>query len=86
MKIVSKEIDIITVFEKSGYIKPIKFRLEDEDSTKVIKVDKVLDCVSSNFAGENLLIYKCQSLIGDSIKLFEIKYEKRTCKWYLYKI
>lgn len=87
LKIVSKEIDIITLFDKGGNIKPIKFKLEDENgNTKVIKVDNILDSVSSNFAGESIIIYKCQSYIDNCIKRFEIKYEKRTCKWYLYKI
>jgi len=86
MKLISKEIDIVTVFDKNGKIQPIKFKFEDKDSTKVIKVDKVIDLVDCKFAGDSFIVYKCQSCINNIIKPFELKFERRTCKWYLYKI
>lgn len=82
MKLLAKEIEIITVFDKYGNIKPVRFRTDDN----VIKIDRVNDIAESKFAGENALIYKCQSFIKDSEKLFELKFDKRTCKWYLYKM
>ena len=86
LKIVSIPIEIVTVFGIEGSIKPIRFRYSEEDTYKVIKIDKIIDESESNFAGEPLIIYKCQSVISNCSRLFELKYEKRTCKWYLYKI
>ena len=37
-------------------------------------------------AGNNKLVFTCRSLINDTEKSFEIKYEIATCKWVLYKI
>ena len=37
-------------------------------------------------AGNEMLVFKCQSLIDGVLKMFEIKYELRTCKWILFKI
>lgn len=41
MKIVAKEIDIITVFDKKGNINPIRLKFDESDSSRVIKIDKV---------------------------------------------
>ena len=47
---------------------------------KVICVDK------EKLAGNNILAFKCQSVINGDDKLFEIKYELGTCRWILFKI
>jgi hypothetical protein len=33
-----------------------------------------------------MVVYGCQGQVGGQIRRFELKYEIRTCKWYLYKI
>jgi hypothetical protein len=53
---------------------------------QVIKIDKVIVKDTEKLAGNNMLVYKCQSTIDNVIKLFEIKYEIATCKWILFKI
>ena len=87
MKILALPIEMISYTDNKGNIKPIRFRLQlDNELMQVIKIDKVIVKDTEKFAGNIMIVYKCQSLINDDIKLFEIKYELATCKWILYKI
>ena len=87
MKVLALPIEIISYTDNKGYIKPIRFRMQiDDEPVEVIKIDKVIVRDTERFAGNVMLVYKCQSLIDDVMKLFEIKYELETCKWILYKI
>ena len=82
MKVISKEIEVIAYFDTDGSIKPIKFRIEEADTYKVIKIEKVI----STQWEDKLLIFKCNSTIGDREIMFEIKYDIENFTWLLWKI
>ena len=82
MKIVSKQIDIVAYFDIDGSIKPLKFRLEEDDTYKVIKIEKVI----STQLEDKMLIFKCSTTIGEREKVFEIKYDIENFTWALWKI
>lgn len=87
MRIIAKPIEVVSYTNDRGDIRPLRFRLQMEDETiKVIKVDKVIVKETEKLAGNIMLVFKCQSLIDDVMKLFEIKYDLKTCRWMLYKI
>jgi hypothetical protein len=87
MKIVAQPIEVVSYTDNKGSIRPIRFRMQvDDEPMQVIKVDKVIVKDTEKFAGNIMLVYKCQSLIDNDMKQFEIKYEISTCKWMLYKI
>lgn len=87
MKILAKPIEVISYTDSKGDVRPLRFKLQMEDETiKVIKVDKVIVKETEKLAGNHMIVFKCQSLIDDVQKQFEIKYELNTCKWILYKI
>ena len=87
MKIVAKPIEVISYTDNKGELRPLRFRLEMEDETvKVIKIDKVIGKETEKLAGNYMMVFKCQSLIDNVVRLFEIKYELQTCKWVLFKI
>jgi len=87
MKVVAMPIEMISYTNKSGDIKPLRFRIEGEDNTgKVVKIDNVIIRELEKLAGNPMLLFRCQSLIDDIEKQFELKYDLRTCKWMLYKI
>lgn len=87
MKVLMKPIEMIAWFTNEGYPVPLRYRLIDEDmSNKVIKVNKVLFKEEEKIAGNRMILYRCESVINDTQKLFELKYEISTCKWFLYKI
>ncbi|MCB2290593.1 hypothetical protein LGK97_12525 [Clostridium sp. CS001] len=87
MKIVAKSIEVVSYTDDKGDIRPLRFRIQNEDqTTKVVKIDKVITKETEKLAGNYMLVFKCQSLIDNIQRLFEIKYELQTCKWMLFKI
>jgi hypothetical protein len=78
---------MISYTNEKGEIRPLRFRLQiGDEPLKVIKIDKVIFKQLEKFAGNPMMLYRCQTTEGDIEKLFEIKYELNTCKWILYKI
>ena len=87
MKILAKYIDMLSWGDQNGNLHPIRFRYSAEDERNVvIKVDKVIQITKENIAGNNMLVFRCQSIICVINKLFELKYEISNCKWILFKI
>ena len=87
MKVVAKPIEVFSMTDIKGNIIPLKLRIEQEDEAiQVIKIDRIINRTTEKLAGNNKLVFTCRSLINDTEKSFEIKYEIATCKWVLYKI
>lgn len=87
MKVLAQPIEMISYTNDRGEIRPIRFRIQTEDGTvKVIKIDKVMVKEIEKLAGNQMIVFNCQSVINNDIRRFEIKYELKTCKWILFKI
>lgn len=87
MKILAKYVDMLSWGDKNGNLHPIRFRYSAEDEENVvIKVAKVIQVTNEKLAGNNMLVFRCQSIIGGINKVFELKYELSTCKWILFKL
>ena len=87
MKIVAKPIEMVAWTDTIGNISPVRFEITNEDeSNSVIKIDKVICVDKEKLAGNNMLVFKCQSVIRNIEKRYELKYELSTCKWILFKI
>lgn len=87
MKVVAKPIEVISVMDTKGNITPLRLRIErDDESLQVIKVDKVITRTKERFAGNQMIVFACQSLVENIEKRYELKYELDTCRWILYKI
>lgn len=87
MKVIAKQIEMVAWTDINGKINPVQFKIANADeSISVIKIDKVLTIEKERLAGNNMLIYKCQSVIKGSERLYEIKYSFDTCKWMLWKL
>jgi len=87
MKILAAPIDMVCWFEKTGMPHPVRFKLLTEDESEVvIKIDKVMFIDKEKIAGNEMMIFKCRSIVQGIQKIFELKYELRTCKWILWKM
>lgn len=87
MKVIAQPIEVISYTDNKGNIRPLRFRVQGEgEPLRVIKIDKIILKEMEKLAGNPMLIFKCQSLINNMIRPFEIKYDLKTCKWMLYKI
>lgn len=87
MKVLMKPIEMIAWFSKDKYPIPLRYRIVDENmENKVIKVDKILFKEEEKIAGNRMILYRCESIIENTQRIFELKYEISTCKWFLFKI
>lgn len=87
MKVVAKPIEMVSYTKLNGEINSISFRMQLEDeSVKVIKVDRVITKENEKLAGNNMIVFKCKSIIDGLQRLFEIRYELSTCRWLLFKM
>jgi hypothetical protein len=87
MKVLAMPIEMVCWFEKTGKPHPVRFKvIKEDESETVIKIDKVLSVDKEKLAGNPMLVFKCQSVINNAARLFELKYELGTCKWMLFKM
>ncbi|GKU23282.1 hypothetical protein CFB3_15050 [Clostridium folliculivorans] len=84
MKIVAKSIEMVAWFDINGKPHPVRFKVSEGENC-VIKIDRVIKLYKERIAGNDMLIFVCQSLIASNERLYEIKYEMCTCKWMLFK-
>jgi hypothetical protein len=78
---------MIAWFTKDGVPNPVRFRIEKENELlRVIKIDKIINKEIEKLAGNNTIVFKCQSTINEIDTTYEIKYELNTCRWILFKI
>ncbi|WP_291579889.1 hypothetical protein [Clostridium sp. UBA6640] len=85
MKVVAQPIDMVAWFDSDGEIHPVKFRVVNE-TTEVVKINKVIYREKEKLAGNLMIIFRCQSNINNREKIYEIKYDLNSCKWILFKI
>lgn len=87
MKIVAAPIDAVVYFRGKQKPMPYKFKYESADSIiREVKVDQVIQVEERKLAGIKTFIYSCQSLMGNEMKRYELKYIVAECRWELYKI
>lgn len=85
MKVVSKSIDVIAFFEKDGGVKPLRFRISEDEEEKVIKINRVVNREIEKLAGNVMEKFVCIASVNGLERIFEIKYELLTKKWILFK-
>lgn len=87
MKIVAKPVDMVVWCSRDGVLHPVKFRVDDNrEFLYVVKVDKIINRHLEKTAGNDMMVFTCQSVINNIERLYQIKYELKSCKWILYKI
>lgn len=84
MKVLMKPIEMIASFNIEGKLRPARYRLVEENV--VIKIDRIDYIEEEKLAGNKMYIYRCTSIVGGAEKVYELKYEIGTCKWFLYKM
>jgi len=81
-----KPIEMIAWFTTDKKPIPLRYRIMDENNTfKVIKVDRILFAEEEKLAGNRMILYRCESKINNLNRVYELKYEVDSCKWFLYK-
>ncbi|WP_040411942.1 hypothetical protein [Desulfosporosinus sp. OT] len=60
----------------------IHLKLNDKE----LKIEQVVSVTEEKLAGNRMLVFRCQSEIKGELRPFEIKYELRKRKWFLWKM
>ncbi|MDP4183302.1 MAG: hypothetical protein Q8942_19705 [Bacillota bacterium] len=87
MKVLMKPIELIAWFTKDGAPNPLKYKIQGENGENItVNIEKIILRQEEKLAGNRMFIYRCQSTINCVERIFELKYELNTCKWFLYKM
>lgn len=82
-----KPIKMIAWFNEDGVPTPVRYNMQlDDQSSLTIKIDKIVQKREEKLAGNRMLVFTCQSIINNIEKLYELKYELSSCKWFLFKM
>lgn len=85
MQTVMKPVDMIAVCS-NGVLTPYRFRMQGSEAEIVVNILEIKSRQEEKLAGNRMFIYLCKGIIEDVERLFELKYEINTCRWFLFRI
>lgn len=79
-----RPVDVICVCSADGDIRPLRFRMEDEEH-RLLKIDieEVISARDVQFVGIEARIFLCRATVGQKKWLFELRYTIRSHNWCL---
>ena len=86
MQILMKPVDMVAWFTREGIPHPVRYKIEDNEETQIVKIEHIVFRSEEKLAGNKMLLFRCQGIINNTLKEFELKYELQTCKWFLWKM
>lgn len=79
-------IDVICVCSADGEIKPLRFRMEDEEHQLLrVDIDEVISIRRIQYVGIEAFVFLCRATVRGKRWLFELKYTIRSHSWCLFK-
>ena len=85
MKLLNKQIDMISWTSKEGIVTPVRFRMEESGETVVVKVTRVLRIDKTLMGGAPTLCFRCTSVLPGTERIYELTYHSATQQWLLKK-
>lgn len=87
MKVCNLPVDVLAYFTKTGVPSPFRFRLElNKDENITIRKVDVKRINDTRIQGEKIFKYTCQNIIKGKLRVYELRYNTKTCIWHLFKI
>ena len=82
MKQKSCPIDMICVCSANGDIRPLRFRMENEEHQLLrVDIDEVISSKPIQYVGIEARIFLCRATVEDRQWLFELRYTIRSHCW-----
>ncbi len=79
-----RPVDVISVCSADGQIRPLRFRMEDEEHQLLrIDIDEIINCRQIQYVGIEAQVFLCKATVKGKQWLFELKYTIRTHCWCL---
>ena len=85
MKLLNKQIDMISWTSKEGVVTPVRFRMEEDGKSIVIRIGRILQTKKNMFGGTPTLSFRCASEICGQERIYEVTYNSGSQKWLLKK-
>lgn len=77
-------VDVICVCSADGDIRPLRFRMEDEDHRLLrVDIDEVITSKPIQYVGIEAKIFLCTAIVEEKKWLFELRYMIRSHSWCL---
>lgn len=77
MKVINQPCETVCFFDKDGIIKLQRIRITDNDEElQVIIITESFKKYEGKVEGIECIIYSCQGSLENSIKVFELKFNK----------
>lgn len=87
MKTLAQPIEMISWTEADGKLHPVRFKISSHNGEKIVyKIQRVYTCESEKMAGNKIYRFTCEIVVGDTLRVCEIRYELDSCKWVLFKL
>ena len=81
-----KTVEAIAHFDEEGKPTPYRIKVQENEKSVVIKIKKVISFQSTELVGNKLYVYECNALLHEQDRFLQLKYEVKTCRWFLSKI
>lgn len=77
-------VDVIAVCSTDGSIKPLRFRMEDEDHQLLrIDIEEVISSKEIQYVGIEAYVFLCRATVRGKESVFELRYMIRSHNWQL---
>lgn len=79
-------IDVICVCSACGEIRPLRFRMENEEHRLLrVDIDEIISTKTIQYVGIEANVYLCKAVVEGVQWLFELKYTIRGHSWCLFR-
>lgn len=82
---IARPVKVIALFNENGKIEPIKFKIEEESSSEVVVIKRILKDENERLAGKEMKKFTCSSTFNGVERIIELKYDISSSKWILFK-
>ena len=80
----NRPIDVIAMCSAAGEIRPLRFRLEDEQHQLLrIDIDEIISVKEVQYVGIEAHVFLCRAMVRGIESVFELKYTIRSHSWSL---
>ncbi len=77
-------VDVISMCSAGGEIRPLRFRMEDEDHQLLrIDIEEIISMKPIQYVGVEAQIFLCRATVRGKNTLFELRYTIRSHSWCL---
>ena len=77
-------VDVIALYSANGDIRPLRFRMEDEDHRLLrIDIEEIVNCRENQYVGIEARTLLCYDTVEDKRWMFVLRYTIRSHSWCL---